>query len=207
MAHTKRTIRMMSPPPKRAKTTREVKFSSPPPSSSLTRPVVGLLSQRASPERAMHDSLSPLLDQGIMQRITNLGLGPQASHEASRMWLKATSASGSSRLSHRSVPIEPGPARRAGPRAPQAGSAGAGATGPPRSTRRERERLRRAYFKDNPLRCPRIGAAVLSDFVLNFLDQAPTLPVPAVEYKRHFPTGWLDNTAPLLPLDQILPTT
>ncbi|GAA0152842.1 hypothetical protein LIER_11219 [Lithospermum erythrorhizon] len=41
----------------------------------------------------MHGAFSPLLDQGIMERMDNLGLGPQASHEATRLWLQAASVS------------------------------------------------------------------------------------------------------------------
>ncbi|GAA0170811.1 hypothetical protein LIER_24992 [Lithospermum erythrorhizon] len=33
--------------------------------------------------------------------------------------------------------------------------------------RREKAGLRRAYLQDSPRRCHRIGAAILSDFVLN----------------------------------------
>ncbi|GAA0156333.1 hypothetical protein LIER_13851 [Lithospermum erythrorhizon] len=41
----------------------------------------------------MHDALLPLIDQGIMHRMANLCLSPQASHEASRLWLQAASTS------------------------------------------------------------------------------------------------------------------
>ncbi|GAA0158926.1 hypothetical protein LIER_15831 [Lithospermum erythrorhizon] len=80
MARTKCTIRKMSHPPKRAKSAGGMKFaspsSSPPPPSSFSRPVLGLLSPRPTPDEAMHHALTPLLDQGIMQRMSNLGLGP-----------------------------------------------------------------------------------------------------------------------------------
>ncbi|GAA0155449.1 hypothetical protein LIER_13175 [Lithospermum erythrorhizon] len=75
--------------------------------------------------------------------------------------------------------------------------------------RREKEGMRLAYFKDNPLRYRRIGAVVLSDFilsdfVLNFQDQAPTLPALAEEYRQRFPTRWLNNIVPLPPLRGVL---
>ncbi|GAA0147584.1 hypothetical protein LIER_07247 [Lithospermum erythrorhizon] len=78
------------PPPKRAKYARP---SPPASSSSSTRPVTGAFSPKASPDRAINDGLSPFLDQGIMKRMASLGLGPQASHEASRLWVQVTSAS------------------------------------------------------------------------------------------------------------------
>ncbi|GAA0184770.1 hypothetical protein LIER_32058 [Lithospermum erythrorhizon] len=80
MVRAKSTIRKMSPPPKRAKFVGGVTFaslsSSPPPPSSSSRPVVGLLSHRPTPDEAMHHALTPLLEQGIMQRMYNLGLDP-----------------------------------------------------------------------------------------------------------------------------------
>ncbi|GAA0168548.1 hypothetical protein LIER_23239 [Lithospermum erythrorhizon] len=94
MACKKRTIRKMSPPRKRTKSVGGMKFpypsSSPSHSPSSVKPVVGRLLPRPSPDEAMYHALSPLLDQGIMQRMANLGLGSQASQEYSRMWLKQT---------------------------------------------------------------------------------------------------------------------
>ncbi|GAA0145873.1 hypothetical protein LIER_42883 [Lithospermum erythrorhizon] len=45
-----------------------------------------------------------------------------------------------------------------------------------RSAKREREDLRRAYCQDSPLRFRRASAAVLSDLVLHYQDQIPSLP-------------------------------
>ncbi|GAA0174750.1 hypothetical protein LIER_28081 [Lithospermum erythrorhizon] len=74
-----------------------------------------------------------------------------------------------------------------------------------RAPRQEKEGLRCAYVQDNPLRCHRIGDVVLSDFILNFQDRIPTLPVMAEEYRQRYPVGWLDNTIPLHPIVEILP--
>ncbi|GAA0174938.1 hypothetical protein LIER_28216 [Lithospermum erythrorhizon] len=51
--------------------------------------------------------------------------------------------------------------------------------------------------KGKHLCCRRAGAAVLSDFVLHYLDEIPSLNALAEEYRRWFPAGWLDNTMPL----------
>ncbi|GAA0160061.1 hypothetical protein LIER_16700 [Lithospermum erythrorhizon] len=48
---------------------------------------------------------------------------------------------------------------------------------------REREGLRHTYLQENPWRCRRIGAAVLSDFILKCQDRALTLPALAEEYR------------------------
>ncbi|GAA0139329.1 hypothetical protein LIER_00895 [Lithospermum erythrorhizon] len=45
-----------------------------------------------------------------------------------------------------------------------------------RLARREREGLRHAYCQDNPFRCCPAGATILSDFVLYYHDQIPSLP-------------------------------
>ncbi|GAA0145822.1 hypothetical protein LIER_05921 [Lithospermum erythrorhizon] len=90
MERTKRTAAMRpSPPIKRAKSAGgEVLLpSSPfaPPSSR--RPVVGLLAPRPSPDKVVHYALLPVLDQEVVQRVTRLIPGPQASHKTSRLWL------------------------------------------------------------------------------------------------------------------------
>ncbi|GAA0174457.1 hypothetical protein LIER_27844 [Lithospermum erythrorhizon] len=53
----------------------------------------------------------------------------------------------------------------------------------------EREGLCRAYFQDSPRRCRGIGATVISNFVLNFQDQALTLLALVEEYRQRFPVG------------------
>ncbi|GAA0156303.1 hypothetical protein LIER_13829 [Lithospermum erythrorhizon] len=79
-----------SPPLKMSKSVGGVKYASPP---SSERPIVVLMSPMPLLDRATHDAPLPLLDQGVMQRVTRLGTGPQASHEAIRLWLQAASAS------------------------------------------------------------------------------------------------------------------
>ncbi|GAA0174689.1 hypothetical protein LIER_28025 [Lithospermum erythrorhizon] len=74
-----------------------------------------------------------------------------------------------------------------------------------RTIRQEREGLRRAYCQDNPICCRRIGAIVLSNFVLNSHDRIPPLHALAGEYRQWFPARWLDITIPLLPITEILP--
>ncbi|GAA0182877.1 hypothetical protein LIER_30448 [Lithospermum erythrorhizon] len=171
MARTKRTIRRMSPPPKRAKSAGGVKFaspsSSPPPHSSSFRPVVGLLPPRPTPDEAMHHAPTPLLDQGIKKSGSAGGgtIGPswQSQH----------------------LPLGHGPV---GPRFEERDVANRAAL----AARHEREGLRLAYFQDSPLRCRHIGATVLLDFVLNFQDQAPTLLALAEEYRCDSPRGgWI----------------
>ncbi|GAA0172528.1 hypothetical protein LIER_26336 [Lithospermum erythrorhizon] len=85
-------------PPKRSKSASRVKFaslSSSPPSFPLSfeRLVMALMSHMPSSDKAAHDALLPLLNQGVVQRVTRLASGPQASYEASRLWLQAASAS------------------------------------------------------------------------------------------------------------------
>ncbi|GAA0156996.1 hypothetical protein LIER_14356 [Lithospermum erythrorhizon] len=83
MARTKRTTRRVSPPLKSAKSAGGVNVASlspsPPTSPSSTRPSVGPLSPKPSLDRALHDALSLLLDQGIMQRMANLAFSFNAS--------------------------------------------------------------------------------------------------------------------------------
>ncbi|GAA0177434.1 hypothetical protein LIER_29694 [Lithospermum erythrorhizon] len=69
------------------------------------------------------------------------------------------------------------------------------------AARQEREGLRHAYFQDSLRRCHRIGAAILSDFVLNCQDRVPTFPALAEECRQRYLMGWLDNTVPLPSLD------
>ncbi|GAA0176584.1 hypothetical protein LIER_42099 [Lithospermum erythrorhizon] len=132
MASTKRTIRRISHPRKRAESAGGVKltspYSSPPPSPS--RPIVGLLSPRLTPDKTTYDALAPLLDQGIMQRMANPGFGPKAPHEASRLWLQAASTSQTGRSAHHPVPANHRFERGAGSEAPQGRSAGGGVVGP-----------------------------------------------------------------------------
>ncbi|GAA0185226.1 hypothetical protein LIER_32514 [Lithospermum erythrorhizon] len=93
MAHSKRMLRRSSPPPKRANALEGVKYACPSPTASPStsgREISGALSHKPTPDRAMHASLSPLLDQGVMQRMANLALRPQASHEASQLWIQVT---------------------------------------------------------------------------------------------------------------------
>ncbi|GAA0183590.1 hypothetical protein LIER_30972 [Lithospermum erythrorhizon] len=91
MARTKRTLRILSPPHKRVKAIGVVKYAchSPPTSPSTSvRPTTGALSPKPSPDKAMHDALTPLLDQAALQSMANLGLGHQASHKTSRLWIQ-----------------------------------------------------------------------------------------------------------------------
>ncbi|GAA0166862.1 hypothetical protein LIER_21924 [Lithospermum erythrorhizon] len=48
---------------------------------------------RSSPDKAAHDTLLPIIDQGVLRRIERLSPSPQASHEVSRLSLQATSTS------------------------------------------------------------------------------------------------------------------
>ncbi|GAA0148978.1 hypothetical protein LIER_36839 [Lithospermum erythrorhizon] len=50
-----------------------------------------------------------------------------------------------------------------------------------------------------PFEMPRIHAAVLLDFDMNFQDKSGTLPSLAEEYRQRYPVGCLDNTTPLPP--------
>ncbi|GAA0165031.1 hypothetical protein LIER_20532 [Lithospermum erythrorhizon] len=80
MAHTKCSVVMRhSPPLKRSKSAGGVKFASPS-SPTSERPVVALMSPILLPNRAAHDSLLPLLYQGVVQRKT-LELGEELSQE------------------------------------------------------------------------------------------------------------------------------
>ncbi|GAA0144676.1 hypothetical protein LIER_05061 [Lithospermum erythrorhizon] len=122
MACTKRTIRRFCPPMKNAKVVGEVKYAcpSPPPSpSTSTRQVMGVLSPNPSPNRAMHDALLTLLDQGIMQRMASLG----------RLRLACPL-----RWPHPAVPTCLRPARGVSPGAPRGRCTIAGAAGPPESS-------------------------------------------------------------------------
>ncbi|GAA0186948.1 hypothetical protein LIER_34236 [Lithospermum erythrorhizon] len=116
-------------PPKRAKSVGGVKFSSfsssssPSPSPSSARPMVGLLSPKPSPDRAMHDSISPLLDHGIMERMANLSLG-------------CLCLSCPGRWPHHHAPAGPGSTGGTSPGAPQGGCTGASAAGPSGSSRK-----------------------------------------------------------------------
>ncbi|GAA0161434.1 hypothetical protein LIER_39229 [Lithospermum erythrorhizon] len=70
------------PPLKRSKSTGGMKFASPSPSPpsyplSSERPVVALMSPMPSPDNATHDAILPLLDQGVVQRVTSLAPGPR----------------------------------------------------------------------------------------------------------------------------------
>ncbi|GAA0184347.1 hypothetical protein LIER_31635 [Lithospermum erythrorhizon] len=117
----------------------------------------------------MHEAFSPLLDQEIMQRMADLGLGPQASHQASQLWLQAASAScaladGHTVLSQQTQDLGEELAQERLKAQVERDVADRTTL----AARRERDGLRRAYFKDRPLRCRRIAAAVLSDFVLSF---------------------------------------
>ncbi|GAA0149149.1 hypothetical protein LIER_36873 [Lithospermum erythrorhizon] len=73
----------------------------------------------------------------------------------------------------------------------------------------EKEGLRRAYLQDSPLRCRHIGAAVLSDFVLNFQDRSPTLSALAEEYRQrisspaHTPRDNIDSPTDVSPRPQV----
>ncbi|GAA0167467.1 hypothetical protein LIER_22395 [Lithospermum erythrorhizon] len=51
-------------------------------------------------------------------------------------------------------------------------------------TRRDKEGLRWAHLQENPLRCCRVGVAILSDFVLYSQDWSPTLPALTKEYTK-----------------------
>ncbi|GAA0161141.1 hypothetical protein LIER_17528 [Lithospermum erythrorhizon] len=170
MVHTKHSsvVKSPHPPCQRAKSTGGVKFaspfSSPPPCPS--RPVVGLLSPRPTPEKATHDALSPLLDQGIMQRM------------ATCLHLLRFS-----RWSHYPVLAYLGPERKTSPRASQSGGVKAIAARSSSPTRWEREGFRRAFLQDSLLRCRLIGAVLLSDFVMNFQDGSPTLLALTEEYR------------------------
>ncbi|GAA0156647.1 hypothetical protein LIER_14092 [Lithospermum erythrorhizon] len=67
MAHTKRIVAMRpSPLLKRSKSVGGVKFSSMPSSPFFDRHVVAIMSHMPSPDRANHDALLPLLDQGAI---------------------------------------------------------------------------------------------------------------------------------------------
>ncbi|GAA0145577.1 hypothetical protein LIER_05744 [Lithospermum erythrorhizon] len=191
----------MCPPPMRAKYAGGLKFaspsSSPPPSPSSTRLVVVLLSLKPSPDRAIHDALSPFWKWGSCRGWPTV----QTQHlreELAQEHLKVGALEEELQDLHGQVSNYPWDMALLDQDLKKAQAERDVAD-------REREGLRRAYFKDNPLRCCRIGAAVLSEFVINFQVQAPTLPALAEEYRRRFPVGWLDNTVPLPPLDQILP--
>ncbi|GAA0152416.1 hypothetical protein LIER_37489 [Lithospermum erythrorhizon] len=96
MARTKSTLKRSSPPTKRAKALGGVKYACPSPLVSLStsaRPMTGALSPKPFPDRAVHNALSPLLDQGVIQSMANLGVRHQASQEASRLWIQAASTS------------------------------------------------------------------------------------------------------------------
>ncbi|GAA0182086.1 hypothetical protein LIER_30319 [Lithospermum erythrorhizon] len=58
--------------------------------------------------------------------------------------------------------------------------------------------------RDSSHRCHRIGAFILSDIVLNFHAQVPTLPALPAEYGQRFPVWSPDNTTPLPPITEIL---
>ncbi|GAA0140313.1 hypothetical protein LIER_35217 [Lithospermum erythrorhizon] len=182
---------------------------------------------------AMHDALTPLLDQGVLQRMANLGLGPQASHDVSRLWIQAISASRAlgdghtlmSQQTHtldealnreslkvsvmeqklqelrtqvnnypRDFGLEDQELRRAEAERDAANQAAF-------TARREREGLRCAFLQDSPRRCRRIGAAVLSNFVLNCQDRAPALSALAEENRQWYLAGWMDNKLPLPPIE------
>ncbi|GAA0160170.1 hypothetical protein LIER_16785 [Lithospermum erythrorhizon] len=53
----------------------------------------------------------------------------------------------------------------------------------------DRHGLWHANLQNSPLRYHRIGAAVLSDFVLNFQDRSPTLLTLANEYRQRYSVG------------------
>ncbi|GAA0172846.1 hypothetical protein LIER_26586 [Lithospermum erythrorhizon] len=68
MARTKRTLGRLSLPSKRAKVIGGVKYafpSNPASPSTSTRLTIGALSAKPSPDRAMYDTLTLLLDQGF----------------------------------------------------------------------------------------------------------------------------------------------
>ncbi|GAA0174515.1 hypothetical protein LIER_27893 [Lithospermum erythrorhizon] len=158
-----------------------VKFSSPSssPLSSLSsaRPAVGLLSPRSALDKAKDDALLPLPDQWIMRRVTRLGPGRQASHEATSA--SRTLSEGNATLYQQTLELlkeltqEPLKAQEERDVAYQGA----------RAARQDKEGMRRAFIQDSPLRCHRIGVAVLSDFVLNFQDRNSTLSSLAEEYR------------------------
>ncbi|GAA0156411.1 hypothetical protein LIER_13920 [Lithospermum erythrorhizon] len=151
MARTKRTTKKISlpnpSPRKREKSAGGVKFASPsspvspPASPSSARPIVGLLSPKPSPEKTMHEALTRLLDQGIMWRMTNLGLGtPQGRNAGARA---AGSPPPSQQLPLDMALLEQDPRRALAERDVADRDAF--------TAHREMERLRRAYFQDSPL--------------------------------------------------------
>ncbi|GAA0139330.1 hypothetical protein LIER_00896 [Lithospermum erythrorhizon] len=79
-------IRWSSISLKRSRFSRGVKIASPSsPPQPPKRPVAPFLAPRASPDKAAHDALMPLLDERMIRRILELAPGTQASHEISRL--------------------------------------------------------------------------------------------------------------------------
>ncbi|GAA0144498.1 hypothetical protein LIER_04929 [Lithospermum erythrorhizon] len=197
--------------PKRAKSLGGVKYLSFPPTSRSTfgRPMARVLCPRASPDRAMHEALAPFLDQGVMRRMANLGLGSRlltrpldCGYRLLQLpvpWVRALEEELDSLRTqvsnyHWDLAVQDQELRMAEAERDDANQATLVA-------RREKEGLRHAYLQDSPRRCGHIGAVVLFDFILNCQDQAPSLPALAEEYKHKFPVGWMDNTVPPPPID------
>ncbi|GAA0174720.1 hypothetical protein LIER_28053 [Lithospermum erythrorhizon] len=122
--------------------------------------------------------------------MANLGLGPQASYEASWLWIQAASASrglgdGHSILSQQTYTLHEAltQERLKDQELRNVDAERDAANQTAFTSRREREGLSCAYLQDNRRRCCRIGVAVLSDVVLNCQDQPPALPALAEEYR------------------------
>ncbi|GAA0185680.1 hypothetical protein LIER_32968 [Lithospermum erythrorhizon] len=133
-----------------------------------------------------------------MHRVTGPCPGPQASHEVTRLWLQQSLELGEG-LSQERLKVDVLEQELQGLRLQasedsrypwevalliQSLRKAMVERDAARAARKEKEGLRRAYLQDNPLRCRRIGAAVLSNFVLNFQDRIPTLPALVEDYRQ-----------------------
>ncbi|GAA0170501.1 hypothetical protein LIER_24743 [Lithospermum erythrorhizon] len=103
MARTKHTASPRpSSPLRRVRSAWGVKIASSP--SYPMRPVMDLLAPRATLGQAAYNALSPILDWREVRRVTKLGHGPQAAHEASSASLAL--ADGNSALHHRASRLQ-----------------------------------------------------------------------------------------------------
>ncbi|GAA0155053.1 hypothetical protein LIER_12874 [Lithospermum erythrorhizon] len=226
MARTKRTTNLKpSPPPKEIEVYRgcENCHSSYQPSPTPQWAPIPVQAHEGSQSRAAYDALLRILDSAETKRGTKLGPTPPVIHEVASTTMALADSESALELDSelarklvkvdkvrkrlqelhpKMVDIDHFPLERALiaqdlKKAEEKRDAA-------RSTRRERDDIRRAYYQDIPFRCQPDEAAVLSNFVLHYQNQIPQLLGLAEEYRRRYPTGWLDNTQPLHSISTIL---